>query len=87
MNSNEGNSAQPSDTLSATDEISAVRFTPLWEGARQDFLISPADSLKLTRGLGYKGEVTDLTSGRRFKVYGTACPAPKCYCDATVIEV
>jgi len=36
------------------------------------------------RKSGYRGTVTDLLTGRRWKVYGAPCSLPNCMCDAVV---
>lgn len=49
--------------------------------------LSHEDQAKITRGLGLKGVVTDLLTGRRWRVYGMACESPNCACDARVVPV
>lgn len=34
--------------------------------------------------VGYRGDVTDLRTGKRLHVYGASCSLPTCYCDAVV---
>ena len=50
-------------------------------------MISDADNEKLTRGLGYKGVVTDLVTGAKYTVKGASCGLPHCYCDAIARQV
>lgn len=46
-----------------------------------------ADSLPVRRGRGLHGIVTDLDTGKRYKVYGRSCGLPNCMCDASIREV
>jgi hypothetical protein len=57
-------------------------------GKRTPMSISKADAEAINRrGEGLHGVVTDLESGKRYEVYGCACPLENCYCDAFVVEV
>lgn len=51
------------------------------------FVLSESDSKKITRGLGYKGIVTDILTGKIFKVYGASCGIPRCLCAISVVEI
>jgi len=65
-------------------------FTPLLDGERIRIYISPADSKRITmagRCSGFKGEVTDLDTGKRYQVHGAPCSLPECYCDAYVVPL
>lgn len=63
-------------------------FTPILpSGRRTKMRLSHEDQAKITRGLGLKGVVTDLLTGRRWRVYGMACESPNCACDARVVPV
>lgn len=57
-------------------------FTPLFHGERIRLHISEEDSKKITRGPGFKGQVTEVPSGVRWAVYGEDCGSPGCFCDA-----
>jgi len=64
------------------------KFTPvLPSGKRAQMRLSTADHEKISRGLGDKGIVTDLRTGRRWRVSGKACGTPGCQCDARVKPV
>jgi hypothetical protein len=38
------------------------------------------------RRKGLKGTVTDLHSGKRYRIYGKSCEIPRCFCDAWAEE-
>lgn len=60
-------------------------FTPIIAGTgnRPTMHLSDKDYAKITRGMGYKGIVTNLDDGKRYRVYGRPCNLPTCFCDAT----
>lgn len=66
-------------------------FTP-WDPQTETRLfltISDEDGAKIGRGRGWINRrviVTDLNTNRKYKVRGAACSAPRCACDAVVIE-
>jgi hypothetical protein len=58
-----------------------------WNNERLHLVISDEDDAKLRqqgRGPGYKCQVTDLITGRRFRVFGAHCGLPECWCDVSV---
>lgn len=61
-------------------------FTPRLTKTEQrlTMLLSPEDYAKIGRGGPWAAEVTDLTTGQRWKARGAACSAPGCFCDAIV---
>lgn len=67
-------------------EIQTYQFTPRDKRHRRlDMRLSAEDYRKIRRGLGKFGTVTDLLTGQRWTVYGAACGAPHCQCDAVVV--
>jgi len=62
-------------------------FTPMLGKKRVKMRIRPADEKKVTRGLGYKGIIQDLETGKSYKLYGKACSLPGCECDAKIVPV
>ncbi len=64
-------------------------FTPRdkFTGERYRMKLSVEDRWLPSRGLGCRGTVTDLLTGKRWKVYGASCGLPNCQCDAVVVEV
>ena len=63
-------------------------LTPrLGSGERIKIWVSEDDSDKVTRGLGYKGRVTDLRTGTSYDIYGADCGAGRCECDAIAVPV
>lgn len=48
--------------------------------------ISETDHNSLGRGRGLQGIVTDLDTGKRYKVYGASCGLPRCMCDSKITE-
>ncbi len=63
------------------------RLTPVVKGKRITLYTNEADSKKITRGPGFKGIVTDIDTGDRYRVYGKSCSLPECYCDARAVKV
>ena len=64
------------------------RFTPkMPDGSRAEMLLNDADDAKIGRGCRWSAEVTDLKTGRRYKVRGAACNIPRCMCDAVVVKI
>lgn len=58
-------------------------FTPLLNGERVVMKLSPEEKeWACRRGTGLRAEVTDLLSGRRYRVVGRSCGLPNCDCDA-----
>lgn len=57
-------------------------FTPI--GPDRKRLFMRVKNRNMPRGPGFKGIVTDLLTGKRWKVYGKSCSLPNCYCDARV---
>lgn len=69
-----------------TQTTPTTEFTPILRGKRVKMLISQADERKISpRGLGRKGIVKDLRTGKRYEVFGRACTLRTCYCDAEVV--
>jgi len=66
-------------------------FTPrIRDGQGWDRLtlfISNEDCKKIHRGRQWKATITDIKSGRVFKVRGASCGFSRCFCDAIVKEV
>ncbi|XVV02511.1 hypothetical protein ACQPW3_34920 [Actinosynnema sp. CA-248983] len=75
---------KPAKTPEATDRP----FTPRLEhGKRLVLKLNAVDESKMSRfgrRLGYRGTITDQTTGKRYEVYGAACNSPDCICDAIV---
>jgi hypothetical protein len=60
-------------------------FTPVFRGRRVRMRLSAEDDKRIDgRGPGPRGVVTDLDTGKRYRVYGKRCSLPKCYCDAKI---
>jgi hypothetical protein len=49
--------------------------------------VSEVDHGKLERGRGWEAEMTDIPSGRKYKLYAAACGHPNCFCDAIAVEI
>ena len=47
--------------------------------------ISIVDAEKIRRGGPWEATVTDQNTNRTYRVRGTACELPNCYCDAVII--
>jgi len=62
-------------------------LTPLFLGQRVALRVNHRDALKLRRGPGFFGIITDLDTKKRYELHGRPCPVPNCYCDAEIIEV
>jgi len=65
-------------------------FTPIFNGKRITITVSDEEARPIReygRRLGFKGEVTDIKSGKRFRIYGKACSLPNCVCDATALQL
>lgn len=59
-------------------------------GERMELLLSQADAEKMMaagRNFRVKGTVTDLNTGKVWKIRGASCGLPNCRCDATAEEV
>lgn len=62
-------------------------FTPRdRQGRRYRMEISDTDREKIGRGVGWKAEVTDLLTGKRYLVKGAACGFSRCQCDAMIVR-
>jgi len=64
-------------------------LTPVLKGTghRLTLKISKSEHRKITRGPGFKATVTDLLTGKRYRIFGRSCGLPNCFCDAKAIEV
>lgn len=40
-----------------------------------------------SRGIGIKGIMRDLDTGKRYRISGASCDAPNCQCDAIADEI
>lgn len=62
-------------------------FTPRTrEGRRLRMRLSPGDMVKIKRGCRWTADVTDLKTGRRYKVRDAGCGSLHCHCDALVVR-
>lgn len=52
---------------------------------RHYMILSDEDMKKIGRGGPWTATITNTHNGRRYKVRGAACNAPRCYCDAIVV--
>lgn len=77
---------QPRDnSVPLTD---GFNFTPIYKGKRVKLRLGEADRKVIGyRGLGLRGTVTDLDTGKTYKVYGRSCGLPNCQCDSEIKEV
>lgn len=62
-------------------------LTPMFQGFRVALRVSPEDDAKLRRGRGVHGIITDLDTGKKYRLEGRPCSLPGCYCDAEIIEL
>lgn len=66
-------------------------FTPRTpKGVRLALKLSNDDRSKMLlagRNLSVKGEVTDLNTGKRYRITGASCGSPECNCDAVAVEI
>lgn len=63
-------------------------FTPrmaINSDERYYMCLSDEDMGKIKRGNPWHAVITNQHNGRRYKVRGAACSAPRCYCDAVVV--
>lgn len=67
------------------------RFTPrTLSGERLSLRISRADRIKMLEGgrtLGPQGEITDLDTGKCYRITGASCGADNCNCDSVAVEI
>jgi hypothetical protein len=59
-------------------------------GERYQMRLSMEDIHKVMshgRRTGFKGQITDLNTGKVWRIYGAACGLPGCICDAVAVEV
>jgi hypothetical protein len=70
---------QPNDGKPLTD---GFNFTPIYKGERVR-MRAKFDGAIRERKRGFQGMVTDLDSGKRYRVYGRDCGL-QCYCDAEI---
>lgn len=76
-------------------------FTPFWnpdipdlkktedsdeEYSFVEMQLSDEDSAKIGRGPGWSADVSDLITGRRFKVAAAPCNISTCFCAAKIVE-
>jgi hypothetical protein len=79
--------------MSGSKGTKTIEFTPRESEHSDKRLLllvdwaSYTDSPVSERTLGYKGDVKDVHTGKRYRVYGAPCSAPKCNCDAYVEEI
>lgn len=67
----------------ASSQLDGNLFTPrLEDGTRAEMRLSDEDQAKCSRGRNWSAEVTDLLTGKRWKVRGASCGSPRCFCDA-----
>lgn len=63
-------------------------LTPRLKGTlkRIHLNISDVEAKRVTRGLGFKGIVADLNTGKNYEIFGASCGLT-CLCDAIAVEV
>lgn len=64
-------------------------FTPRVPGplnVRAFMELDDKDLAKIKRGRPWSATVLDHASGRRFKVRGSSCGLPRCFCAATIVK-
>jgi hypothetical protein len=62
-------------------------FTPIVNGKRLEMKLSDEDEMKIYRGPGYKGVVTDQKTGKQYRISGKKCGLPHCWCDSEAKEI
>ena len=65
-----------------------VIFTPMLPGRspiRLRLYVTPADRAKSRRGK-WEAIMTDVPTGRRFRIRGASCGIRTCYCAARIVE-
>lgn len=62
-------------------------LTPMRQGERVALRVSKEDAGKWKPGSGDCGIITDLDTGKRYRLLGRSCELPSCYCDAEIILV
>lgn len=62
-------------------------LTPMFRGERVALRVTATDAAKPRRGPGEYGVITDLDTGKRYRLRGKACSVPTCYCDAEIVEL
>lgn len=62
-------------------------ITPVLAEKRVRIKVSKKDFIKITRGPGYKGTITDIKTNKKYLLYGRPCDCPDCYCDAEIRPV
>ncbi len=67
--------------------LEGPHLTPMFQGERVALRVSEDDKGKLRRGGGNYGVITDLDTGRQYRLIGIACSFPGCLCDAKIEEV
>ncbi len=54
---------------------------------RVTLILSEPDYRTATRPVsGYRGMITDLMTGKRYRAFGPACWEVRCVCDSLVVE-
>ena len=64
--------------------------TPVLETSGERLLIRHprfSDDFDHRRGPGNKGVVTDLETGKHYRITGKPCDIPTCHCDAWAYEI
>lgn len=77
---------KPTPFDNSEPQSDGFNFTPQFGNGRVQMRISAEDCATLPwRGIGYRGTVTDLDTGKQYRVYGRPCGLG-CYCDAEIKE-
>lgn len=68
--------------------MNSQRFTPrLSDGSRLNLLVSDDDHAKILRGQEWSATVSDIQTGMTYRVAGSECGLPGCFCDSVVLDV
>lgn len=70
-------------------ELSGNLFTPRLRNGRRIGIVLDDTSFSQVRGrgLGNRGNVTDLSTGNRYEIAGAACSLAGCLCDAVATKI
>ena len=64
-----------------------LTLTPRTEtGDRLHLSVSSEDFAKIRLGKRWKATITDLPTGKKYRLRDAGCGIPRCHCDAFVIE-
>jgi len=64
-----------------------ITITPRLANGKRIALVVRAEDSFLPRGREWQKEVTEVDTGKRYRLRGASCGLPECFCDSIAKEI